>query len=185
MPTAKAAAPEATVARRAPPPAATRPSDSLGWPDGPRGTPAAPGSLSYFSRRNLARPGTTVLRARAPRAVKKRKTPGVRIPPPCEPRIGMSLLQGREGDRSLLVTWGRRQGGQGRTLWQRRRFAPNGLQEARNDLTVSMKCYIVYRTAWEPRRKLFIRNLLSPFGRITIRKFGQIKKKKKSERLTL
>lgn len=45
-----------TAARRAPPPAATRPSDSLGWPDGPRGTLAAPGFPFYFSRENLAYP---------------------------------------------------------------------------------------------------------------------------------
>lgn len=45
-----------TAARRAPPPAATRLSDSLGWPDGPRGTLAAPGFPFCFSRENLACP---------------------------------------------------------------------------------------------------------------------------------
>lgn len=45
-----------TAARRAPPPAAIRPSDSLGWPDGPRGTLAALGSPFCFSRESLACP---------------------------------------------------------------------------------------------------------------------------------
>ena len=48
----------ATAARRAPPPAATRPSDSLGWPDGPRGTLAVLGSPFCFSRgRSSPAPG--------------------------------------------------------------------------------------------------------------------------------
>lgn len=45
-----------TAARRTPPPAATCPSDSLGWPDGPRGTLVAPGFPFCFSRENLACP---------------------------------------------------------------------------------------------------------------------------------
>ena len=49
-----------TAVRRAPPPAATRPSDSLGWPDGPRGTLAALGFLFYFSRKNPRLPQRNV-----------------------------------------------------------------------------------------------------------------------------
>lgn len=49
-----------TAARRAPPPAATRPSDSLGWPDGPRGTLAALGFPFYFSRKNPRLPHRNV-----------------------------------------------------------------------------------------------------------------------------
>ena len=45
-----AAVQAATAARRAPLPAAIRPSDSLGWPDGPRGTLAVRGFPFYFSR---------------------------------------------------------------------------------------------------------------------------------------
>lgn len=38
------------VAKQDPPPAAIRPSDSLEWPDGPKGILAAPEFLFYFSK---------------------------------------------------------------------------------------------------------------------------------------
>lgn len=52
---ATAAVQVATAARWAPPPAAIRPSDSSGWPDGPRGTLAAHG-FPFYSSRLLAFP---------------------------------------------------------------------------------------------------------------------------------